>query len=264
MAYLLSSWINFAGAIIIDCVCYLLDFFMLDSDSNENLMLINSVYTCISIQGEGGLDLLNNLLISDLKNMQANKFNYSAICNPKGRIISSFWIYKENPQLIYIISPANMSEEMIEFFKMRCFRLKLDIRQADKKILIDKNESSFAFINDENSRNMTSDEFYNFMFSLGLPWIDKNFTESFIPQHLNLESYPGVMSFKKGCYPGQEIIARVKFLGKVKKEMRLIKDKDRSVLERKLSDKSIEQVSPIILDIESGMFRVQITETKSP
>ncbi len=42
--------------------------------------------------------------------------------------------------------------------------------------------------------------------------------EEFIPQMLNLQSLGGV-SFKKGCYTGQEIVARMQYLGKLKKRM---------------------------------------------
>jgi len=43
--------------------------------------------------------------------------------------------------------------------------------------------------------------------------------ERFVPQMINLEVLGGV-SFKKGCYPGQEIVARSQYLGKLKRRMR--------------------------------------------
>ncbi|HTH94553.1 MAG TPA: folate-binding protein [Rhodocyclaceae bacterium] len=42
--------------------------------------------------------------------------------------------------------------------------------------------------------------------------------EQFIPQMINYEAVGGV-SFKKGCYPGQEIVARTQYLGKIKRRM---------------------------------------------
>ena len=42
--------------------------------------------------------------------------------------------------------------------------------------------------------------------------------ESFIPQMLNLQHLGGV-SFRKGCYTGQEIVARMQYLGKLKRRM---------------------------------------------
>lgn len=52
----------------------------------------------------------------------------------------------------------------------------------------------------------------------GLPVIQHQTVESFVPQMVNLELINGV-SFKKGCYPGQEIVARMQYLGKLKKRM---------------------------------------------
>lgn len=54
----------------------------------------------------------------------------------------------------------------------------------------------------------------------GIPAIFNNTQEQFIPQMVNLDIIGGV-SFKKGCYPGQEIVARTQYLGKVKRRMYL-------------------------------------------
>jgi folate-binding protein YgfZ len=54
----------------------------------------------------------------------------------------------------------------------------------------------------------------------GLPWIDTATLDMFIPQTVNLDLVGGV-NFTKGCYPGQEIVARTHYLGKVKRRMAL-------------------------------------------
>ncbi len=56
----------------------------------------------------------------------------------------------------------------------------------------------------------------------GIPWLDKETSEEYIPQMLNLDLLKGI-SFKKGCYTGQEIIARTHFLGKAKRKTYLAK-----------------------------------------
>jgi folate-binding protein YgfZ len=52
----------------------------------------------------------------------------------------------------------------------------------------------------------------------GIPWLTKETSEEFIPQMLNLDLLKAI-NFKKGCYTGQEIIARTHFLGKTKRKM---------------------------------------------
>lgn len=56
------------------------------------------------------------------------------------------------------------------------------------------------------------------MVRAGLPLITQPTQEEFVAQMLNYELIGGV-NFKKGCYPGQEIVARTQYLGKLKKRM---------------------------------------------
>ncbi|MFA5490981.1 MAG: folate-binding protein [Candidimonas sp.] len=52
----------------------------------------------------------------------------------------------------------------------------------------------------------------------GLPWIVTGTQDTFIPQTVNLELIDGV-SFTKGCYPGQEVVARSHYRGTLKRRM---------------------------------------------
>jgi len=52
----------------------------------------------------------------------------------------------------------------------------------------------------------------------GLPAVLPATREAFVPQMANLELVGGV-NFKKGCYPGQEIVARMQYLGRLKQRM---------------------------------------------
>ncbi|HNI71963.1 MAG TPA: folate-binding protein [Accumulibacter sp.] len=52
----------------------------------------------------------------------------------------------------------------------------------------------------------------------GIPLIDERTQELFVPQMAHFERIGGV-SFHKGCYPGQEVVARTQYLGKVKRHL---------------------------------------------
>lgn len=54
----------------------------------------------------------------------------------------------------------------------------------------------------------------------GVPEVFKSSVEEFVPQMVNLTALGGV-NFKKGCYPGQEIVARMQYLGTLKRRMYL-------------------------------------------
>ena len=89
-------------------------------------------------------------------------------------------------------------------------------------------------ISDLNSNYWKSSEFFSSRF-----WIDKTSTENFTPQSVNLDLINGV-SFNKGCYPGQEIVARTHYLGKVKKRLILA-----SVNEEKIDKTQLKKDTPI-------------------
>lgn len=52
----------------------------------------------------------------------------------------------------------------------------------------------------------------------GIPEINQDTWEMFVPQMVNLQRVEAV-SFKKGCFPGQEVVARMHYLGKLKRRM---------------------------------------------
>ncbi len=54
----------------------------------------------------------------------------------------------------------------------------------------------------------------------GVPSVSRSISEKYLPQMLNLQCFGGV-SFNKGCYPGQEVIARLKYRGQLKRRLYL-------------------------------------------
>lgn len=54
----------------------------------------------------------------------------------------------------------------------------------------------------------------------GIPAVLPETADAFVPQMVNFQ-HIGAVSFKKGCYPGQEVVARMQYLGKLKRQMYL-------------------------------------------
>jgi folate-binding protein YgfZ len=65
---------------------------------------------------------------------------------------------------------------------------------------------------------LNSHQWKLFDIQAGIPTIFSSSKEAFIPQMLNLQVLNGI-NFKKGCYTGQEIVARMQYLGKLKRKM---------------------------------------------
>ena len=55
----------------------------------------------------------------------------------------------------------------------------------------------------------------------GFPWVVASTSDQFVPQMINWEVLSGI-NFKKGCYPGQEVVARTQYRGTLKRRMFLM------------------------------------------
>ena len=75
--------------------------------------------------------------------------------------------------------------------------------------------SSTAFLNHKHP-SITAEQWLLAEVLSGISMVQTATAEAFVPQMLNYESVGGV-SFKKGCYPGQEVVARSQFRGTLKR-----------------------------------------------
>jgi hypothetical protein len=60
------------------------------------------------------------------------------------------------------------------------------------------------------------------LFQAGWVYLDTNLSDLYLPHQLNLDLM-GALNFRKGCYTGQEIVARMEYRGKTKKRLKAIK-----------------------------------------
>ena len=82
------------------------------------------------------------------------------------------------------------------------------------------------------------DEWWAADIAAGLPTVLRAASEAFVPQMLNLDRLDGI-SFAKGCYTGQEIVARTQHLGRIKR---------RTFRYRTAAGTALESLAPLTLD----------------
>ena len=119
-----------------------------------------------------------------------NSDQLGAFCNPKGRVISTFVLLKiENGFLI--ILPKSLLATIQNNLQRYKLRAKVEMTETDLP---------------------------EFDLPENMPWLCPETSEQFIAQWLNLDLLGGI-SFTKGCYTGQEIVARTHYLGDVKRRL---------------------------------------------
>jgi folate-binding protein YgfZ len=152
---------------------------------------------CLSVIGEDAATFLQGQITCDVFEIEENKSQTGAFCNPKGKVIAFFVIAKITEGFLLILPKLmlNTIQNLLEHYKLRA---KVTISEIENLPLE-------AFLKPTTLRS---------------PWILPQTSEQFIPQMLNLDA-SGAVSLKKGCYTGQEIVVRTHYLGDVKRTLNL-------------------------------------------
>lgn len=149
----------------------------------------------INVAGPDAFEFLQGQLSNDLRLLDAQETLLAAWCNPKGRVICLMKIARTADGYSLAV-PTDLSEDIVKRLTMFRFRAKVE----------------FEVLSEPSAVNMSE------QIEAGLPWIGLQQTEQFTPHMLNLDLLDAI-SFDKGCYTGQEIVARTHYKGTSKRRM---------------------------------------------
>ncbi len=214
----------------------------------------------IRAEGEDAVKFLHNQLTQDFALLDQSHARLCALCSAKGRMQASFIGFKRSPTEVLLLCRRDILAPTLKRLSMFVLRAKLKLSDASAEFqitgLIGNALDSIA--PDAHSTWAKVDiDAENLIFlypalgqaralrlsPAGMPlptaplldaalwdWTDVHsgvalisapLVEAFVPQMLNYESVGGV-SFKKGCYPGQEVVARSQFRGTLKRRAYIV------------------------------------------
>ena len=188
----------------------------------------------LKISGNDAESFLQAQLTNDIGLLRKNKIQLSAFCQHQGKIIALFWLMRAERSFL-ISFPADLAEKVIS--RLRMFILISDviienISEHYAQIGLFNEASSSAYIINESlslliesSRNTDKEidsnyeEWIKASIESQIPEVYLTSSEKFVPQMLNLDINEVGVSFSKGCYPGQEVVARLHYLGEAKRRL---------------------------------------------
>ena len=203
----------------------------------------------IRASGADAEAFLHGQTTNDLKALTPGQMQLHGYCSPKGRLLALMYITLDNDDFLLILPEAN-SESLLKRLRMFVMRSKVTLELDHSIQVIGISDTSVypataprptlaladntaalvlvpedQLIEAENAlaQNYDKGDAMNWAASrllAGEPQVHPDSQDRFIPQMVNLDRLGG-LSFSKGCYPGQEIIARTRYLGKVKRRMQL-------------------------------------------
>jgi hypothetical protein len=195
----------------------------------------------LSFTGPDAATFLQGQSTNDITALSESNGQFGALCNSKGRVITLYYILLKN-DVYYMVLPSDLCNKVSKLLKMYVFRSKVQIEDVTQQCNLTCNvvasdvhipeskEATNILLNDTFSLHIEFKQQANgdkaaehthqtsslALIHAGIPRITHATSELFIPQMLNLDALNGI-SFTKGCYTGQEIVARLHYKGTVKR-----------------------------------------------
>ncbi|WP_411727407.1 YgfZ/GcvT domain-containing protein [Methyloglobulus sp.] len=211
----------------------------------------------LTVTGKDAAKLLQGQITCNVNDISESKSSLAALCNPKGRAIATILLVKKEDTFLLVL-PVELLETVKKRLQMVVLRSDVKIRDGSdeyclvglcepdkpaqpfvteiqhdmiavslpastrRRLLITGIDNAIRYwsgqVGRQGFRMAGSGEWRYLDIISGIPWLTTETSEEFIPQMLNLDKLGGI-SFNKGCYTGQEIVARTHYLGKAKREM---------------------------------------------
>jgi len=199
----------------------------------------------LRISGPDAERFLQGQLTNNMSELTDGKASFGACCSAKGRMVANFIII--NSQNSYwLVMPADSAELLAQHLQKYKVFFKAELENlSDSQLVFGSHSAQTTMVVEANDKGLTVQlsEQHGLLIAspeqapaelatplywqqaqqeAGILFVSAEQSEQWIPQQLNWHQLGGV-SFNKGCYTGQEIIARMQYLGKSKKALHLYK-----------------------------------------
>ncbi|SMN16259.1 Folate-dependent protein for Fe/S cluster synthesis/repair in oxidative stress [uncultured Candidatus Thioglobus sp.] len=187
----------------------------------------------LRLSGSDVQGFLQGQFSNDIAKLEEGIAQLNAYCQHQGKIMALIWVMKKANEY-YLSFPEDLSTDIVK--KLTMFKMMSDVTIIDVSNeviqlgVIDEIVNGAFKLNDQQSVVLTesidglelNDEVHWKMSCIDneVPEVELITVEKFVPQLLNLDINEVGVSFTKGCYPGQEVVARLHYLGKSKRRMR--------------------------------------------
>ncbi|MGJ0484242.1 MAG: YgfZ/GcvT domain-containing protein [Methylomicrobium sp.] len=281
------QWKNFllSGQVVIDDDNRII---FADSKTDQPHIYPISDLGILSASGKDAAKLLQGQATCNVFEVTERQARIGAFCNPKGRAIATFLLAKQGNDYLLVL-PLEQLESIRKHLQKYVLRSDVKLADRSDELCLlgvsrfgameellfaahsdqgavsvtlgSKPFRTLVIVEPERAINLWTDHVANQGYAPGnsedwrlldllggIPWLSPVTAEEHVPQMLNLDKLGGI-SFTKGCYTGQEIVARTHYLGKAKRALFLAEcaldtapEPNAAILDRNSGEQSRGQV----------------------
>jgi folate-binding protein YgfZ len=189
----------------------------------------------LRIEGRDAMAFLQRQCMSDLRTLEVDgAMQWSGLLSAKGRVLFLFRLVREGAERFLLITPAGEGEQLGAELQRFVLRSKLTLQPLTAGVAVAIAEAAPAAAGwlawdagrwwrpdaiPERDAAPLDAAWQHIDTERLIPQIDQRLRDRYTPQMLSLQGLDA-FSLTKGCYPGQEIVARTHYLGQQKRELR--------------------------------------------
>jgi folate-binding protein YgfZ len=217
-------------------------------------------WAMLRARGPDAGTFLQSQLTQDVLGMSQDQVRLSGYCSPKGRLLASLWVWRTADDEFGLLCSADLAAPLLKRLSMYVLRAKCKLDDASGEwsvwglvgsaatqwlgetavapgriarregawvlgLAAAEGQARYLLVQAAQATApslpaLAPDQWQRLEVTSGVPRITAATVEKFVPQMINLERVGGV-DFQKGCYPGQEVVARSQYRGTLKRRMHL-------------------------------------------
>jgi len=224
----------------------------------------------VGVQGPEAADFLERMLSNEVASLEVGEARQALLLTPKGRIVAPLRVVRESADRFLVITEAELAEPAAGALLRARFAAKCEIEVKPYRGYVrltpgegirveDYGIEAWEGWSEDDVVGVAPDELEALRIAAGTPAWDKELDETVLPAEAGLDATH--ISFTKGCYPGQEPVARLHHRGHPNRHLRRLEVADaKPGDEILLGEKAVGRVTSAVPGKALGYVRREVPE----
>jgi folate-binding protein YgfZ len=223
----------------------------------------------VAVRGPDAEDFLQRIVSNDVAALQPGESCDALLLTPKARLIAPLRVWRRGPDDFLVLSEPELGEAIRSNLLRARFaaRCEIEPEQHTSTIVLGDGEGIACpdygvpahEVLDRVDGHADAEELERLRIEAGTPRWGKELDERVLPAEAGLDER--AVSFTKGCYPGQEPIARLRYRGKVNRRLRVLDVESASPEDEiRYGGKTVGRVTSAVPGVALGYVRTEVPD----
>ncbi len=194
----------------------------------------------LQFHGADAAKFLQGYLTANTAKLTADRWQFCALCNLKGRVVATGWARTSDSGVDWAVH-RSVADRVLSFLAPYLRLARSEAEKASGHVGFETSpQLQFELLENPDDH---STELLQYLYEQKTVLVDEHTSEKFLPQMIGLVD-AGAIDFSKGCYLGQEVVARAQHRGEVKRKLAAVAP-------------GAAGENPVVLETEAGLLVVE-------